>query len=201
MSNLDRRKERTLKKITEACINLMLEVGYDCISVRGLARRAGVGSSTFYRHFQDKDDLLLSVTLDAMQSFKDALAPAQSPREEAVLLFRYARRNPRVFLLYATLPPDSQARKAVRLVLADMVRERYRPRDSSNVIPDIAVNHICVAYTEVVMWYLNNLDRYSPEDIAEICGDLVVRTAVEVAFEPREEWLQRFSSIAFAPVP
>lgn len=55
------------------------------------------------------------------------------------------------------------------------------------------MNHICVAYTELVLWYLKNVDRYSPEDIAEICGDLVVRAAVEVAFVPREEWLQRFS--------
>ena len=193
MPKLDQRMERTRKKLTEACINMMLEIGYDRISVRGLARRAGVGSSTFYRHFQDKDDLLTRVSLEAMQDVRDAVSPARSPREEAVLLFRYARRNPRIILLYAALPSDSQARKAVRLVLADMVMERYRPRESTNVNPDIAVNHICVAYNELVMWYLNNLDRYSPEDIAEICGDLVVRAAVEVAFEPREEWLQRFS--------
>ena len=193
MPKLDRRKERTLKKLTEACINLMLEIGYDRISVRGLARRAGVGSSTFYRHFQDKDDLLLRVSLDAIQGVRDAVAPAQSPREEAVLLFRHVRQNPRVFLLYAALPADCQARRAVRLVLADMVRERYRPRDSSNVIADIAVNHICVAYSELVMWYVNNLERYSPEEIAEISGDLVVRAAVDVAFVPREEWLERFS--------
>ena len=193
MTKLDKRKERTLNKLTEACIDLMLEIGYDRISVRSLARRAGVGSSTFYRHYQDKDDLLTRVSLEAMQNFKDALAPAQSPRDEAALLFRYARQNPKIFLLYASLPPGSRAHQATRLVLADMVRERYRPRDSSNVDPDIAINHICVAYYEIVMWYLNNLDRYSPEDIAEICGELVVRAAVEVAFEPREEWLARFT--------
>ena len=193
MTKLDKRKERTLNKLTEACIDLMLEIGYDRISVRSLARRAGVGSSTFYRHYQDKDDLLTRVSLEAMQNFKDALAPAQSPRDEAALLFRYARQNPKIFLLYASLPHGSRAHQATRIVLADMVRERYRPRDSSNVDPDIAINHICVAYYEIVMWYLNNLDRYSPEDIAEICGELVVRAAVEVAFEPREEWLARFT--------
>lgn len=171
----------------------MLEVGYDRISVRGLTRRAGVGSSTFYRHFQDKADLLTRVSLDAMQAFKDALAPAQSPREEAVLLFHYARQHPRGFLLYANLPPGSQAHQATRLMLADMVRERYRPRAASKVDPEIAINHICVAYVELVMWYLNNLDRYTPEDIAAICGDRVVRAAVELTFVPREEWLQRFS--------
>ncbi len=193
MPKLDRRMERTLKKLTEACIDLVLEIGYDRVSVRGLVHRAGVSSSTFYRHFQDKNDLLTRVSLEAIQAIRDAVAPAQTPREEAVLLFRYARQNPKVIRLYANLPPDSRARQATRLVLADMVRERYRPRDSSNVDPDIAVNHICVAYTELVMWYLNNLDRYSPEDIAEICGELVVRAAVDVAFVPCEEWLQRFS--------
>lgn len=34
MAKLDRRKDRTLKKLMEACINLMLEIGYDLISVR-----------------------------------------------------------------------------------------------------------------------------------------------------------------------
>ena len=122
MPKLDRRMERTLKKLTEACIDLMLEIGYDRISVRGLARRAGVGFSTFYRYFQDKDDLLTRVSLDAMQTFRDALAPAQSPRDEAVRLFRYARQNPRAILLYASLPPGSRAGQAARQVLADMVR-------------------------------------------------------------------------------
>ncbi len=193
MPKNDKRMERTRKKLSEACIDLMLEFGYEGISVRGLARRADVSSSTFYRHYQDKDDVLTRVSLDFMQSFKDALAPAKSPRDEATLLFRYARENPKVILLYASLPPSSRAHQQTRQALADMVRERYRPRESSKVDPVIAINHICVAYTEVVMWYLNNLDRYSPEDIAEICGDLVVRAAVDVAFEPREEWLERFN--------
>ena len=82
MRKLDRRMQRTRTKLTEACTDLMLEIGYDRITVRGLTRRADVGSSTFYRHFQDKADLLTRVSLDFMQRFKDALAPAQSPRDE-----------------------------------------------------------------------------------------------------------------------
>lgn len=171
----------------------MLEVGYSRISVRGLVKRAGVGSSTFYRYFHDKDDLLTYVTRNALNEFRNSVAPAQSPREEAVLLFRFAKQNPRTIRLYASLPPNSRARDAATQVLADMVRERFHPRDSSNVMPDIAVNHICVAYTELVMWYLDNTDRYRPEEIAEICSDLIVRAAVEAAFVPREEWLLRFA--------
>lgn len=66
MRKPDRRKKRTREKLTEACIDMMLEIVYDRITVRGLTRRAGVGSSAFYRHFQDKDDLLTLVSLDAM---------------------------------------------------------------------------------------------------------------------------------------
>ena len=201
MQNLDRRVQRTRAKLAEACIDLMLEIGFDRISVRDLTRRAGVGSSTFYRHFQDKDDMLTCVSLEAAQALRDAVAPAQSPREEAVLLFKFARQNPKIILLYVSLPPDSRARQATRLILADMVRERFRPRESSIVDPNIAINHICVAYSELVVWYLDNQDKYSPEEIAEICGDLVVRAAVEVAFEPREDWLQRFSHASSIPAP
>ena len=94
MPKLDRRKVRTLKKLTEACIDMMLEIGYDRITVRSLARRAGVGSSTFYRHFTDKDDLLTRVSQEAMQAFRDALAPAQSPREGSGAVIRLRSPEP-----------------------------------------------------------------------------------------------------------
>jgi len=193
MPKPDRRKERTLQKLAEACTDLMLEIGYDRISVRGLARRAGVGSSTFYRHFQDKDDLLMSIVQSFCREMSEAVVQAHSPREEAVYMYRFIQQHQQIVRLYLSLPPDKQARRLIKETFAEIVRQRYRPMDSSNVDPDIAVNHILAATDELNTFYLDNINAYNPEEMAEIFCNLIVRATTEVAFEPREEWLQRFS--------
>jgi AcrR family transcriptional regulator len=56
----DRRVRRTKKQLRDALVNLVLERGWDAVSVIDVCARADVGRSTFYTHFVDKEDLLLS---------------------------------------------------------------------------------------------------------------------------------------------
>jgi AcrR family transcriptional regulator len=58
----DRRVQRTHRALHEAFIGLILERGYDAVSIRDVVERAGVGRSTFYIHFGDLDELLFSHT-------------------------------------------------------------------------------------------------------------------------------------------
>ena len=193
MPKLDRRMARTRKKLTETFIDLALEIGYDRVSIRQLARRAGTGSSTFYRHFRDKEDLLMNIILDLVNGSREAAAPAQSPREEAALWYRYVQQNQRAFRLLLDIPEEHPARQAYRRACADVVRQRYFQSDSSNVEPDIAIHHIVVSSDELLDWYLNNINAYGPDEIAEIFCGLIVQAAAGIAFAPREEWLERFS--------
>ena len=61
----DRRSQRTRQLLSDALVALILEKRYDAITVQDILDRANVGHSTFYTHFYDKDDLLLS-DLDAL---------------------------------------------------------------------------------------------------------------------------------------
>ena len=55
----DRRIERTREALEGAFIRLILEGRrYDRITIAGLIARAGVGRSTFYEHYRNKDELL-----------------------------------------------------------------------------------------------------------------------------------------------
>src|SRR5689334_10492837 len=56
----DRRSERTRQLLNAALIELMLEQRYDNITVQDIIDRANVGRSTFYAHYLDKEDLLIS---------------------------------------------------------------------------------------------------------------------------------------------
>ncbi len=56
----DRRIQRTQHALRKALVELILEKGYPKVTVQNIIDRANVGRSTFYAHFLDKDDLLVS---------------------------------------------------------------------------------------------------------------------------------------------
>jgi AcrR family transcriptional regulator len=56
----DRRVVRTRQALGSALVELMLARRFDDISVQQVLDRARVGRATFYAHFRNKQDLLLS---------------------------------------------------------------------------------------------------------------------------------------------
>lgn len=59
-SQLDARTERTYRALSTAMVDLLRTREFDAITVQDLLDRAGVGRSTFYSHFRNKDDFLLT---------------------------------------------------------------------------------------------------------------------------------------------
>ena len=70
-AELDRRIRKTRNQLRDALISLILERGWDKVSVQDVCGRADVGRSTFYVHFADKEELLLS-GLDDLHQVLDA---------------------------------------------------------------------------------------------------------------------------------
>lgn len=57
----DLRIRRTHKFLQEAMIELITEKGFDAITVGDIAERAMINRATFYRHYQDKYDLVAKI--------------------------------------------------------------------------------------------------------------------------------------------
>src|SRR5690348_1078975 len=57
----DLRIRRTHKLLQEAMIALIAERGFDAITVGDIADRAMVNRATFYRHYEDKYDLVAKI--------------------------------------------------------------------------------------------------------------------------------------------
>ncbi len=54
----DRRIQRTRALLRDALMQLVLDKGYDQITVQDITDQANVARTTFYLHFRDKDELL-----------------------------------------------------------------------------------------------------------------------------------------------
>lgn len=80
----DRRVLRTRDTLGDALIALMREKSFDEITVQDVLDRAGVGRSTFYVHYRDKDDLFLSDVEDFLEGVSSALK-RQDPKSKRLL--------------------------------------------------------------------------------------------------------------------
>ena len=59
MPKTDRRVERTRELLQKALIDLIPERGYDAITIQDIVDRANVGRTTFYLHYNSKDELFM----------------------------------------------------------------------------------------------------------------------------------------------
>ena len=93
----DRRVRRTRRLLREALVTLILERGWDAVSVLDVCARADVGRSTFYVHFADKEALLLSGFDDLHASLGAESATATGPFPFVESLIAHAAENHRLF--------------------------------------------------------------------------------------------------------
>jgi AcrR family transcriptional regulator len=71
---MDRRVRRTRDALGDALVELMHEKPFSAITVQLVLDRAGIGRSTFYAHYRDKDDLFLSDVEDFFEGMASLLS-------------------------------------------------------------------------------------------------------------------------------
>ncbi|NIQ83608.1 MAG: TetR family transcriptional regulator [Acidobacteria bacterium] len=64
------------KRISQAAQELFLEQGLEGISMRKVAKMAGVSAPAIYRHYENKDDLLREIIDEGLEILEAYLAPA-----------------------------------------------------------------------------------------------------------------------------
>src|SRR5579862_5641603 len=60
LKNLTDRGQETQQQLTDVLMELALEKGFEAVTVKDITERAGIDRSTFYLHFKDKYELLVT---------------------------------------------------------------------------------------------------------------------------------------------
>ncbi|MFZ5893041.1 MAG: TetR/AcrR family transcriptional regulator [Myxococcota bacterium] len=126
----DRRVRRTRRQLRDALVALILERGWDKVSVLDVCERADVGRSTFYVHFADKEDLLLSGFDDLQAMLEQQVQAAVVPFAFAEALCLHAAENHELFRAVAGRQSAQQIQWRFRdlvlaLVEAELARLKY----------------------------------------------------------------------------
>ena len=177
----DQRVARTRQRLAAALIDLILEQGYEPITIREIVQRAGVGYATYFRHFPDKESLLLDA-LDRYLAELIALVRQQPAGVHAGRqLFDFVGSRPqlsRVFLL------STSAGLADRVIDAGMqsVFAGAMARTDAEIPPDLAAFHIASASLALVRWWLAHDMPYEPDKMGAIYDRLVLQPSLTAAF-------------------
>ncbi len=93
----------------EAALELLAEDGADALSLREVARRAGVSAMAPYRHYAGKQALLAALATHGFRGLHDALrradreaAPGQALVDQAVAYVHFALAHPALFRLISS---------------------------------------------------------------------------------------------------
>jgi AcrR family transcriptional regulator len=109
----DRRVGKTRKALKEALTDLILEQGYEAVTVQDVIDRADVGRSTFYAHFADRDALLMAIVADLGMPGLDPRSwkPDDPAFGWTLALFRHFGSSKRLFKAVAGGQTGSLARR------------------------------------------------------------------------------------------
>jgi len=110
MSTRAEQKERTRLTIIQAALSLSEDKGFNALSLREVTREANIAPATFYRHFDDMDELGLvlvdqvGLTLrQIMRKSRHRIRNNGSVIETSVeTFFEYMNLNPQLFRLLAS---------------------------------------------------------------------------------------------------
>ena len=172
----DRRVRRTRRALHEALRSLILQRGYDHVTVQDLIDRADVGRATFYAHFRDKDDLLMSGFEEMRKSLRQQLVASARAQEEpsgeglgfARALFDHAAGHRREYRAHVGSRSGRAMLTFVHKELASLMRahldEIIARRRVKPVVPlEITTHYVVSALVALLTWWLENDLPYTSE--------------------------------------
>lgn len=177
----DLRTRRTRKLLQRALLEAATEKGFAHVTVRDITERAMVNRATFYRHYQDKYDLLaqymgeLSGLIDSNErETASEVQPVQSadgPLPGLVKLLRHMQANADFYrvMLGKQGDPDFCAqsfRTYIEQGLRSMLPRQAMQNDSNRPPLELTVSYILQAGVGAIVWWLESDKPCSPEQMA-----------------------------------
>ncbi len=178
----DRRVRRTRRRLKEALLALLREKGYGRITVQELTERADVARSTFYAHFDSKDDLLFDgfdrwlLELGRVPS-GEAPPPPGSGFRFSLPLLRHAAGHRRLFR--ALFGPTGSPRAARRFhdLLVQVVLRELPDGGGEDRLREARAHAVAGAFMATVAWWFEAGGALDPEEVDRAFGNAVAGPA------------------------
>ena len=171
----DARVRRTRDALGDALVALMQEKPFETITVQDVLDRAQVSRSTFYSHYSDKDDLLMSDAEEFFESISMALSVHGDKSDRVFPVREFFVHLSDVQPFFKALVKSGKYQENMELARGHFARGIERrlselPRGKSippNQLSAIAFTH-AGALLSLLTWWLDRGMRESPAEMDEL---------------------------------
>ncbi|MFL3664662.1 TetR/AcrR family transcriptional regulator [Flavobacterium sp.] len=166
---VDRRIQKSKKYLSDAFKALILEKGYEAVTVQEIIDRANVGRSTFYAHFESKEQLLFSLLGTMNEKSKDGI--------DFEMLFNHCADNFQIAKAMLGKKGGDLIIGHIRDVMSLKIAKDLKRDSSKSKSEQLKIYFTSEALSAALVSYLTNwLDEdmpYSSEEMSAKCNELV----------------------------
>ena len=184
---MDRRQQKSREAIFGAFSKLLSSKSYTKITVQEIIDEANIGRSTFYSHFETKDDLLKEMCTDLFNHiFSDSLDTEgthdfsiadDNPNSMISHILYHLRDNKKNIIGILTCESGELFLRFFKQYLNELITQHLLigvERKNVDVPDDFLINHISGSFVEMVQWWLKNNMKQSPEELAEYFSSVII---------------------------
>jgi AcrR family transcriptional regulator len=171
---IDLRVRRSREGLRAALLDLLEARAFEDITIREVAARAGVGYTTFFRHYPGKEALLDDVAADEIRSLTEHAMPiydSGDPLSACLALCSYVERHRALWSALLT----GGAAPIVREEMLKQAREATVARSPAQSLPaDLGTALAIAVIVELLSWWLRQSDPWPAARLADVMN----RTAI-----------------------
>lgn len=175
---MDRRQQKTRTAIFSAFTSLLAEKSYSKITVQEIIDAANVGRTTFYAHFETKDDLLKELCEELFGHIIGSAmvcththglySDGSAPESVFCHLLQHLQENDKNIIALLSCESSEMFLRFFKDSLNELVRSQFinQNRKANTDIPeDFLINHISGSFVEMVLWWIKGHRKQTPEDL------------------------------------
>lgn len=172
---MDRRQQKTRTAIFNAFSTLLGHKSYHNITVQEIIDEANIGRSTFYAHFETKDDLLKELCKELFGHIIDSAIDCTHthglysdnsvPKSVFCHLLQHLEENDNNVLGLLSCESNEIFLRYFKDSLNELVQVQFvnQSRQRNTSLPqDFLVNHISSSFVEMVLWWIKGHKKQSP---------------------------------------
>jgi len=167
----NKQSERSRQWLIDALLALMESKSFDSITVTDITNKAGVARLTFYRHFESKEQILLTHFEMLFNSYFEELSgtPEINLRDALCRCFEYWRQDEKIAKLLVRHNMKTLLHQSFGDYLERVLETNVLPRNTNHFQRKFIEGGLLFTMTD---WVLDS-KNYSPEDMADMILELI----------------------------
>lgn len=175
---MDRRQKKTRAAILRAFGSLLAQKNYNKITVQEIIDEADIGRTTFYAHFETKDDLLKELCAELfdhiIQSAADCThthglySNTDAPESVFCHLLQHLQENDNNILELLSCESSELFLRYFKDSLNHLLTAQildWTKQECKQVPKDFLTNHISSSFVDMVQWWIRGDRKETPEQL------------------------------------